>query len=631
MACILYCGDNGVETGFGRVAQYLIPALAEHHDVHALSVNWHGDPDPMQKHCKMYPAMAHGSDPFGSHRIGELLQIIKPDLVWVTNDIWCAINLWEAAKPFQEALGFKWFVYTPIDSYGLFPELLPALEEWDGIATYTRFGAEEIRKIGYKDKIRVVGHGTDFSKFFRLDQAECRKELGVPEDVFIVFNGNRNQPRKRIDLTIKGFIKFAKDKPDARLWLNMGKKDMGWDLVPLFKRVARDEGYDATGKLILTSPHFSTSNCLPIEQLNKVYNAVDIGVNTCIGEGWGLVNTEHAATGVAQLVPDHTSLKEIFHGVPRIACHGSETDRNYGLERPLPEPDSMAELLTSYYNNRMALKQAGDWCYQRVHEQELSWSSIQKQMLNIVKELLVTAKKSAAKGFAKKPKGQGTTSFPGQQTQWIDFSEGSNVFCISIEGDERRKKFADQMGKIEQGFNWWAAVDGRQLSRKELEAQSPIPIDWEIDDDKDTLKRTGEAALILSSIALWKHAFDQGMDHLVILEDDTEVMRPLVLEVPEDADLVFFNDRSMRNKDGLTWGYVCGTDGYLITRQGLSKLLKVFSRAYLPLDLQMIANTESMRDYEHHLFAYRKEDLPLLKSYTLPPIAFHNNSPSRIR
>lgn len=400
MATILYAGDVGVQTGFGRVAEYLIPALAEQHEVHALCTNWHGDPNEMQKHCKMYPAMAHGSDPFGSHRIGELVQTIKPDLVWVTNDIWCAISLWNAAKPFKESIGFKWFTYTPIDSYGLFSELLPAINEWDGLATYTEFGAEEIRKMGYEKEIGIMGHGTDFSKFFPLDKMECRKELGVPQDVFIVFNGNRNQPRKRIDLTIKGFIKFAKDKPGTRLWLNMGSKDMGWEIIPLFKRVARDEGMDPTGRVILTSPQFSTHNCLPIEQLNKVYNAVDIGVNTCIGEGWGLVNTEHAATGVAQLVPDHTSLKEIFSDVPRIACHGSETDRNYGLERPLPGPESMAELLTNYYENRAALKQAGDWCYKRVHEKQFTWPHVQKQMLEAVeKTLSKKVEKQEFKGF----------------------------------------------------------------------------------------------------------------------------------------------------------------------------------------------------------------------------------------
>jgi glycosyltransferase involved in cell wall biosynthesis len=388
MAKILYCGDCGAETGFGRVAQYLIPALAKEHEVHALSVNWAGDPNDMQQFCRMYPAMAYGSDPFGSHRIGELVQTIKPDIVFIVNDIWVAITLIDKIQPFKESIGFKTCVYTPIDSYGLFPELLPAIDKWDRLITYTDFAKKEIEKIGYSKPIGVVGHGTDFTKFFPMDKQVCRKELGIPEDVFIVFNGNRNQPRKRIDLTIKGFIKFAKDKPDARLWLNMGAKDMGWELIPLMKRVARDEGYDPTGKLILTSPHFSTHNCLPIEQLNKVYNAADVGINTCIGEGWGLVNSEHGSVGVAQVVPDHTSLKEIFDEVPRIECNASETDRNYGLERFLPDPDSAAEILTYYYENRDALKKDGQWCARRLREEPFTWPVITKKMLRIVDKVL---------------------------------------------------------------------------------------------------------------------------------------------------------------------------------------------------------------------------------------------------
>ncbi len=388
MARILYCGDTGVQTGFGRVAEYLIPALAKEHEVHALAVNWHGDPNAMQQHCKMYPAMAHGSDPFGSHRIASVIQTIKPDLVWVTNDIWIAISLWQKAKPLQEQIGFKWFVYTPIDSYGLFPELKPQVTDWDGLATYTQFAYSELRLMGYDKPIDIIGHGTDFSKFFPLDKNECRRELGVPEDAFVVFNGNRNQPRKRIDLTLKAFIKFAKDKDDARLWLNMGSKDLGWEVIPLFKRIARDEGFNPASKLILTSPHFSVENCLSVEQLNKVYNAADIGINTCIGEGWGLVNSEHGSVGVAQVVPDHTSLAEIFDEVPRIQCNASETDRNYGLERWLPDPDSAAEILTYYYENRDALKKDGQWCYKRLHEEQFTWPYIQQQLLDVVKRTL---------------------------------------------------------------------------------------------------------------------------------------------------------------------------------------------------------------------------------------------------
>jgi D-inositol-3-phosphate glycosyltransferase len=399
VAKILYAGDVGCETGFGRVAEYLIPALAKEHEVHALAVNWCGDPNSMQQVCQMYPAMAYGTDPFGSDRIAELVQRIKPDLVWVTNDFWIAINLWNQIKELKETIPFKFFCYTPIDSYGIYPETMPPTQDWDGLATYTRFGAEELKKAGYNKHIDVVGHGTDFSKFFPIDQMECRKALGVPEDVFIVFNGNRNQPRKRIDLTIKAFIKFALDKPDARLWLNMGKKDMGWDLVPLFKRVSRDMGYDSASKLILTSPSFSTDNCLPIEQLNQVYNSADIGINTCIGEGWGLVNTEHAATGVAQLVPDHTSFKEIFHDVPRIPIESWEVDRNYGLDRGQPSPDKTAELLTQYYEDRELLASVGKLCYERIHETELSWPFVISKMQAIVKRLLDEPEKKEFKGF----------------------------------------------------------------------------------------------------------------------------------------------------------------------------------------------------------------------------------------
>jgi glycosyltransferase involved in cell wall biosynthesis len=277
-----------------------------------------GDYDPKSKGYRAYPAGIYGNDPFGSHRIADLVQQIKPDLIWVTNDFWIAVGYWDAIKHLKSEIGFKFYCYSPIDSYGIFSEIIPPIEEWDGFGTYTDFGAEEMRKAGYSKKIDIIPHGVDEGKFYPMDKTKCREELGVPKDIFVVFNGNRNQPRKRIDLTIKAFIKFALDKPDARLWLNMGKKDLGWDIVPLFRRMARDYGYDSREKLIITSPNFSVQNCLTVEQLNMTYNAVDVGINSCIGEGWGLVNFEHAATGVAQVVPDHTSLKEIFNGVKKI-------------------------------------------------------------------------------------------------------------------------------------------------------------------------------------------------------------------------------------------------------------------------------------------------------------------------
>jgi glycosyltransferase involved in cell wall biosynthesis len=399
VARILYCGDIGAQTGFGRVAEELIPRLTDKHEIYGLAVNWHGDPSPMQQYCRMYPAHAGGPDPFGSHRIADLAAAIKPDLVWMTNDLWCLPPLLSALKPVREQVPMKVYGYVPIDSYGIFPEFMPHLDGLDGLGTYTQFGKEEIVKAGYSGIIDVIPHGVDRSKFFPLDRNEARQAMGIGKDDFVVFNGNRNQPRKRIDITIKGFIRFAKNRPNARLWLHMGTKDQGWDIIPLFNRVARDYGYDPAGRLILTNHNFSVNNCLSIADLNRAYNAADIGVNTCIAEGWGLVNFEQAATGVAQLVPDHTSLKEIFYGVKRIDCLEAETDRGYGLERPIPSAVSMAERLAEYYENPQALQDAGEWCFSRATDPAYDWNTIVKQMTGIIDRCLNEQPTPIFKGF----------------------------------------------------------------------------------------------------------------------------------------------------------------------------------------------------------------------------------------
>ena len=399
VARILYCGDIGAQTGFGRVAEELIPRLSDKHEIHGLAVNWHGDPSPMQQYCRMYPAQVGGPDPFGSHRIAELAAAIQPDLVWITNDLWCIPPFLQALKPAREQVPMKVYGYSPIDSYGIFPEFMQHLDGLDGLGTYKQFGKAELEKAGYTKTIDVIPHGVDRSKFFPLDRDDARRAMGIAKDDFVVFNGNRNQPRKRIDITIKGFIHFAKHFPNARLWLHMGIKDQGWDIIPLFNRVARDYDYDPTSRLILTNHNFSVNNCLSIADLNRAYNAADIGVNTCIAEGWGLVNFEHAATGVAQLVPDHTSLKEIFDGVRRIDCLEAETDRGYGLERPIPSTKSMADCLTAYHEDRGLLGTAAKWCFDRATDPAYDWGLISQQMIGIIDRCLNEKPAPAFKGF----------------------------------------------------------------------------------------------------------------------------------------------------------------------------------------------------------------------------------------
>jgi glycosyltransferase involved in cell wall biosynthesis len=221
-----------------------------------------------------------------------------------------------------------------------------------------------------------------------MDKSEARKRLGLSDDIFVVFNGNRNQFRKRIDITVEAFAKFAKDKPDTQLYLHMGLKDQGWDLMPMFARAMGREGLDPNGRIILTAQSEGPPN-VEVDFLNAIYNAADVGVNTCKGEGHGLVNHEHAGCRVAQVVPDHTSTKEIFEGAGRlIRCDHVDVDTNYAREMPCPSSDHLAEILTDFYENREKLDETARLCYERATSPYYDWDNIAPQFAGLFQEVL---------------------------------------------------------------------------------------------------------------------------------------------------------------------------------------------------------------------------------------------------
>jgi hypothetical protein len=51
-------------------------------------------------------------------------------------------------------------------------------------------------------------------------------------------------------------------------------------------------------------------------------------------------------------------------------------------------PAALLTFSLSYYEDRDALKAAGNWCYERIHEQQFTWPVITKKMLRIVEEVL---------------------------------------------------------------------------------------------------------------------------------------------------------------------------------------------------------------------------------------------------
>ena len=386
---LLWCGDIVARTGFARVTENILPTLAKKFNIVVLGNNWWGDPTPLQKKYKMYPSSNRfQTAPFGEQRIREIVEIEKPDLVFTINDMWIINEQYKQIKDLHKKKKFKFVGYSPMDSYGWTGCLADTANEWDAIVSYTQFGAYEFIQGGITKPIAVIPHGVTPGQFYPKDKKECRKELGIKEDIFIVFNGNRTQFRKRIDITIAAFAKFAKDKPDTQLYLHMGKKDQGWDIMNLFDREMKRNKLDPNNRIILTADVEGPPS-VDVEMLNTIYNAADVGVNTCKGEGWGLVSFEHAACKVAQVVPGHTSCKEIFEGYGQlIRCDHIDTDTNFGREMPCPSTDHLVEILNELYKDKKKLEATAELCYTRALDEQFSWTTIAMQFSGLFQDTL---------------------------------------------------------------------------------------------------------------------------------------------------------------------------------------------------------------------------------------------------
>jgi len=389
MAKILWYGDACSNTGFGRVTHSVLEHLCKQHEVHVLGINYSGDPHTYP--YKIYPAAnVHCGDRFGLPRVPELIEKISPDVIICLNDIWVVNQFWKRAQFLKEKHKFKFLAYFPIDSERYFPDMLSNIPHWDMAITFTIPCAHRILSHGIKpSKIGVLPHGVDNTRFYPIDKKEARRQLRLPEDKFIILNANRNQPRKRIDLTIQAFAKFAVDNPDAMLYLHMGTKDLGWDVMALFQQEMKRRGLEDSKRLILTSQNINYTDAPPDELLNVIYNACDVGLNTADGEGWGLVSFEHASCKKPQIVPNHTACADIWKEAGALANISTWiVDKDLGVERGLVDTDHVVQLLDELQSNPDIYEDVAQACYDVTQRSEYRWEHIASGFSQAVEDLL---------------------------------------------------------------------------------------------------------------------------------------------------------------------------------------------------------------------------------------------------
>jgi D-inositol-3-phosphate glycosyltransferase len=245
-------------------------------------------------------------DLYGREQLPRLLAEHRPDVVLLHHDV-------EFFRVHEEALrGWRTVLYCPIEWANTSPEALRALGWADVLVAYTEFGRRAIvDAFGARaaPPVRTIGHGVAPERFRPVTRVEARRELFAdrPEllDAFVVLNANRNSPRKRIDLTLGAFARFARDKPGAYLYLHMAPG--GGTFVP-----AEADALGIADRILTTPGDDFWGPDVPDATLAAIYAACDVGINTSNGEGWGLVAFEHALAGAPQVLPDHTAPAELW-------------------------------------------------------------------------------------------------------------------------------------------------------------------------------------------------------------------------------------------------------------------------------------------------------------------------------
>lgn len=358
---MLFVCDLVAPTGFATVAHNIIKHNKEIFDITGLGVNYKGDPHPYD--FPIYPAMAGmQGNIYGLDRLCNILNQNTFDIVYILNDAWVISYYLDAIKKNVTKALPKFVVYFPVDSKFHNKQWYKDFDIVDKAFTYTQFGVDVVKECMPDLDIGIIPHGVDTGTFHRLHdtKGESKFELlgktvydmGNPEELFFVLNANRNQPRKKLEITMEGFSLFAKNKPETvRLYMHCGVRDSAIDVSYLSFR------YGINDRLIMTNLNPGIQR-VSEDRLNMIYNACDVGINTSLGEGWGLTNMEHAVTGAVQIVPRHSACEEIFSdcGMLMETVADSMFDNSQTVGK-ITTPQEVSRCLEILYNNNSLRKE----------------------------------------------------------------------------------------------------------------------------------------------------------------------------------------------------------------------------------------------------------------------------------
>ncbi len=386
---ILALSDAGCYTGFGTVAhEWYTRWVDAGNEVHVLALNYKGD--PWESNYKLYPASCiNPHDFYGLSRIVELINKVKPDAVFIINDL-PVINDFIYNNPYDKERLLerqKIVMHVPIDAVGI-PNHWKNPLNVGKVLVESEWGAKQLQD----DRVEFVHLGVDHTKFFPvskekpievtvngkfvvLTSKEEAKEMFGFGGKFVVLDINSNTTRKNHPDTLKAFKEFSLDKEDAILYIHSPKGGDGGDMMQMVERLG------------LKGQVFFSKNELPHEFVNIVYNLSDVKLSTSIGEGFGLTDLEAISAGVPVIAQDFSATTEVVGDAGYLASPAFTWTSTRMVDFSYPNLGEMVGYLNKVYSFSEEEKETmKNTCINQ--SLKFSWDKGAKRILEIMEECI---------------------------------------------------------------------------------------------------------------------------------------------------------------------------------------------------------------------------------------------------
>ncbi len=399
MKILFFATYPNIEIGYSRIANILSNSLADkNHEIYYIGLsnfsksicNRYIHPNIILIDALLEEKNKGNNELYGVNVICDYIIKINPDIVFIYNDVIVVSRIFNNFIKYNIKKTFKLYVYLDLVYKYEKINIINHINTFaDVIFVFSECWKKNLIEMGINEnKIDILYHGIDTQVFFPIDRNIARKIFNFSEDDFIILNTNRNNYRKCIDKTIDAFIDFLKVKDcnkNIKLFLNMnydeGPEQSGYDLLNLIKvRCIRNNlDYD----IIVCNNIYIINNKMIMsdEMLNNLYNACDIGINTCVGEGFGLCNLEHASLGKPQIISKVGGLSDIFSNdyslliEPVTEIYVSNSLDFHGGYLEICLTNDFTDAMIKYYDNPLLLKKHGEMSMKILNE-KYNWMSI---------------------------------------------------------------------------------------------------------------------------------------------------------------------------------------------------------------------------------------------------------------